>query len=485
MKGDILKMNESKPFIHIFKNKNEHYFFDINEHKIVNIPTEVYDLLLIQKETGQSITHPILEKLKGEGYLSSNRVEKIIHPYNDVLEDFLNSKIKKICLQVTQNCNFRCNYCIYSGGYETRDHTNQRMDLGTAKKGIDFLINHSKDSSSIDVSFYGGEPLLEFDFIKACMEYATECGEGKVVTFNMTTNGSLLNENMVEKFLEYNIMISISIDGPKEIHDKNRKFAANGCGTFDTVYSNLKALISKYPEFKKRLQFSMVIDPSIQLNCLNEFVATEEELFNETTIMAGLISDMYKKDELKGSREFARDWEYNKFRYYLYLLGKISDKNNSQLMRRSFVSLLDFIPYSQKTFKHLEKADHHTGPCIPGTIRLFMNTAGDFFPCERVSEKSDLMKIGNVDDGFRIDKIRKLLNVGELTKEDCQSCFAFRGCTVCAAMADDVTKNDLSKELKLSACQKTRHNFEELLRNACTLQEFGLKSEMVKVKRGY
>jgi len=356
------------------------------------------------------------------------------------------------------------------------------MNWEIAKKGIDFLVNRSKDSTDIDISFYGGEPLLEINLVNKCMEYAIEAANGKSISFSLTTNGSLLNEEVAGILLKHNIKVTISLDGPREVHDKSRKFAANGSGTFDTIYDNLKKVTEKYPEFKKRLSFSMVIDPTLQLSCLSDFIASEEEVFSEAAIVSSFITNVYRKDKVKFSQEFVSEWQYCKFKYLLYILGKVSNRNNSQLIRSSYINLFDFICNSNKPFTPLPKEDHHAGPCIPGQIRLFMNTDGDLFPCERVNESSDIMKIGNVDEGFYLDKVEKLLNIGKLTEDSCKNCFAFRNCTVCASMADNGT--ELSKEVKLSACQNVRYNFEEMLKDACTLKECGLSREMIQVIRG-
>jgi len=452
----------------------EYYFFDVNKHRIVHVSKEVYDLLETQKRTADNINHPVIDRLKANGFLSSNKVEEICHPFTSMLEDFLGNKLRKICLQVTQQCNFRCNYCVYSGGYENRKHSAKRMNWITAKKGIDFLISHSKDSSRLDVGFYGGEPLLEFDLIKKAMNYATEAAEGKSVTFNITTNGSLLTEEIARFLLKYNTTVVVSIDGPKDIHDKNRVFAANGCGTFDTVYNNVKAIIRNVPDIKERLFFSMVIDPAIQLNCLNEFVATEVDLFKDINFRAGFISDNYRRNELKATEDFQRDWQYSKFIYFLSLFDRVRYKS-SEILRGSCQPLLNFISDSKLSYSSLPKKGHHSGPCIPGQLRLFMSTGGDFFPCERVSEKSEIMKIGNVDEGFNIDKVSALLNLGKLTENNCKNCFAFRGCSICGAMID-TGSGELCKELKLSECNRQKFMFEERLKDACTLQELGFNS---------
>ncbi|MCX8129739.1 MAG: Cys-rich peptide radical SAM maturase CcpM [Clostridia bacterium] len=467
-------MNSELPFVHLFKNINEYYLYDVNKHKILNIPEEVYNLLLKQKETGDKVQHPLIAKMMENGYLSSNRVVEMLHSADPVLEDYLNSKVERMVLQVTQQCNFRCAYCVYSGEYTNRKHANNKMSLEVAKKAIDFLISHSRDSSSIDLGFYGGEPLLEFDLIKNCIEYFEKKAEGKAITISITCNGSLISEEIIEYFQNHNVTMSISIDGPKEVHDKNRKFAGSGCGTFDKVQENLIMIRKKYPEYAKSILYSMVIDPTLDLSCINQFVATEE-YFDDVIISTSIISSDYKKDKINYTEDFISKWEYNKFRFFLAMLGRIDDGNLAKFVKISFKLLYDFMETADKYYPEINSKDHHSGPCVPGQTRLFVNVNGDLFPCERVSEDSEAMKIGNIYDGFSFDKARAILNIGKLTEDNCRDCFAFRRCTLCASHADVVNENtsELSKEKKLSACLGVRQRFEQDLKDYCTLKRLG------------
>lgn len=476
-------MSNSLPLIHLFSYVGKYYFYDVNKHKIVNISSETFAILQKQLQDGIESDNSVLQKLKEEGFLSSNRIEEINHPADNILEDILNNRVKKICLQLTQQCNFRCDYCVYSGNYDNRTHAAKRMNSKTALAGIDFLLKHSKDSPSISIGFYGGEPLLEFKLIKECMEHTSKVAEGKKIVYSMTTNGSLLNSEMVETFIKYDATITISLDGPIEIHNKNRKFATNGRGTFETVYKNLMEIMNKYPEFRKKIQYSMVIDPTVQVSCINEFIATEDELFGQNSISSTLINPLYRKNEIESTQEFYQDWEYEKFKYYLFLLDRIPENQSSRLMNNSSVRLLDFISKSHKSFYPLAKKDHHSGPCVPGQVRLFMNVDGNFYPCERVNENSDVMKIGNIKDGFYVDKVRALLNIGKLTEDNCKNCFAFRECYLCAAYADE--DNELSKEKKISSCHSVRYNFEEMLKNAVVLKDLGISREKIQLIRDF
>ncbi len=124
-----------------------------------------------------------------------------------------------------------------------------------------------------------------------------------------------------------------------------------------------------------------------------------------------------------------------------------------------------------KPLKNVPERDHHGGPCVPGVQRLFVNVYGDLFPCERVSESSQVMKIGSLDEGFNIENIRRILNIGKITEEKCKNCWAFRFCQLCAASADVIT--GFSAKKKMSHCNNVRASVEEAFKDYCTLRKLG------------
>lgn len=160
-------------FIHLFETPLGKYFYDVNKNEIVEVDEDVYEYLS-EKSIGSKATEQKVKQLLEKGYLKKKRVKTCRNSSTDYIQDFMDNRISYLVLQVTQMCNLRCEYCVYSGSYETRTHDNKRMDLSTAQKAIDFLISHSFDEDSIELGFYGGEPLLEFALIKDCVKYIKE-----------------------------------------------------------------------------------------------------------------------------------------------------------------------------------------------------------------------------------------------------------------------------------------------------------------------
>ncbi|MCX7921471.1 MAG: Cys-rich peptide radical SAM maturase CcpM [Clostridia bacterium] len=468
-------MAVTKPFIHLFTLHQNFYIYDVNKNAIVKIDEDTCkSLRTYQKDAENIIESDIVTRMKDSGFLSSKRAFEIVHPDNELLHYYINNKVCMIALQITQQCNLRCQYCAYSGNYLNRNHSNKKMDFETAKKGIDFAINHSREFPHIFIGFYGGEPLMEFDMIKKCIEYAINQAEGKEIIFNLTTNATLLNEEIVAYFEKYNVNLLISLDGPKHVHNKNRVFAGNDNGTFDVVMKNLENISKKFPEYFKKILYNVVLDPQNDFSCTNEFF-TNFETIKDSFVTASDISSYYLKDKPEVSEDYLIKRNYEIFKLFLSKLNRLDEKYTSKLVMRYYSDLKKSMYDDREHTNEISDKNHHGGPCIPGVNRLFMNVNGDLYPCERVSESSETMKIGNVDTGFEIEKIRSLLNIGSLTEDKCKNCWAFRFCYLCAAAADGL--NELSAEIKASNCERVRANGENLLKDYCTLIELGHKFE--------
>ncbi|HOM03451.1 MAG TPA: Cys-rich peptide radical SAM maturase CcpM [Acetivibrio sp.] len=473
-------MNKEKPFIHLFETQGGKYIFDVNTNAIIKINNETYrmleDLLEDKNYIGEKFqsyceSNYILKELKEKGFLSSKRVKKVVHPVSDILEDYLQNKMSMIILQVTQQCNLRCDYCPYSGGYVNRSHKNVRMSFETAKKGVEFLLDNSREVDVVNIGFYGGEPLLEFELIKKIIAYAKEISEGKTITFSTTTNGTLFTKEIIEFLMEHDVQISISLDGPKEVHDRNRKFAVTGCGSFDKVNKNLQFFKENYPEYFKKISFNTVLDRKDSFGCINKFF-TDYDLIKDSMITSTEMSLQYiKTEENMENEEYDIQLNYELFKIHLARLNRFDNNKTSKLVKGYFDFLKKALLDDRVRSKELSDIEHHGGPCIPGATRLFADVNGNLYPCERVSEESEVMRIGTLDSGFDYDKIRRILNVGQITEKSCTKCWAFRFCTLCAASADELDR--LSAGKKKANCASVRFELEEHLKDYCMLNEFG------------
>jgi len=143
-----------------------------------------------------------------------------------------NSPLSILFLEITEQCNFRCAYCIYSKEYpHERSETSKDMSFDTAKKAIDDLIPLSKDN--VMIGFYVGEPLLNMSLVQQVMDYSKKRFPHKEFGFSMTTN--FFNaEKYVQTIVDNGMYINVSLDGPKDVHDKFRKTKL-GAPTYDKI----------------------------------------------------------------------------------------------------------------------------------------------------------------------------------------------------------------------------------------------------------
>lgn len=299
----------SVPYIHTFYTPKGYYFYDFNTNAIVRINKSVYDFLNEWEKNkdcpnSQSECGNIIDELKRAGFLSERHWTKIEHPATKMLDRYLHSSVESITLQVTQQCNLKCNYCPYSGSYYNREHSNRHMSFETAKQAIDFYIAHSFDIPVAHIGFYGGEPLIEYDLIRKIVEYCREKCFGKKIMYFMTTNATLLTEEVIDFLMENEFNLSISLDGPRNYHDRNRH-RIDDSGSFDIVMQNIERLYKRYPEKKDNVQFNCVLDPTSDIKCINDFFMNEDML-KEYRVLFNSLS----REGIKDNDKFV--WSYVK-----------------------------------------------------------------------------------------------------------------------------------------------------------------------------
>lgn len=188
--------------------------------------------------------------------------------------------LEQIVFEVTTSCNFRCMYCIYSGIYKgIQKLSNDYLTFENAKCVIDYLSilwkKHNRlNTRPIFIGFYGGEPLLNFSFITQVVEYIEATWKWNVV-FSMTTNAYLL-----DKYMDYlqskDFQLLISIDG--DIECNKFRLTKSGRESFPKVYSNIKKLKDKYPQyFKRRVNFNAVFNRNSSYDKIYDFFMTNFE----------------------------------------------------------------------------------------------------------------------------------------------------------------------------------------------------------------
>lgn len=466
-----------QPFIHLLEIPYGKYVFDVNKNSVIKVPNAVYDYLLNMTKKPDKEVVEYLENLKAQGYLKEKRIKVSEHSVTEYYQSFINHNLGQLTLQVTQRCNLKCRYCAYSGNYFNREHANRTMRFETAKKAIDYFISHARDASYFAVSFYGGEPLLEFELIKQCVEYADNRAEGREVSYSFTTNGTLLTEEKFEFLVKHNFAILVSLDGPEEVHDRNRVFSGTIIGSFRQMFDNLKNFKETYPKYyAEKVSFNTVLDPGFPIKEICDFTK-ENELINQSRIFSSVINSVQAKEKLHYSELFIEEYEYEKFKVLLWKLGRLEMTDIAPLMQRHFDGMKrPAISFERMNLNELPDKGHRGGPCIPGVRKLFVDVDGRLFPCERVSETSEVACIGHIDKGINEKKALQLLNIEHLTSENCRNCWAYVLCPTCFTLADD--EGRLSKEKQIRECQRSRLLVEENIKDYLVLHELGYSRQL-------
>jgi len=244
--------------IHKFKLSGFNILLDVNSGGVHIVDDLTYDLLdNVEPPFAVECPEEVVNKLS-KLYDADEIKEcysEIVELYNDKIlfseDDYekyarfaVASPVKAMCLHIAHDCNLRCEYCFAStGDYGVG---RKRMSLETGKKAIDFLIEKSQDRKFLELDFFGGEPLMNWDVVKEIVIYAREREKecGKKFRFTITTNGLLLTDDKIDFINEEMSNVVLSIDGRKEVNDRMRK-RVDGTGSYDKITEAFKKLVDK------------------------------------------------------------------------------------------------------------------------------------------------------------------------------------------------------------------------------------------------
>ncbi|MCL6450412.1 MAG: radical SAM protein [Acetobacteraceae bacterium] len=340
----------------------------------------------------------------------------------------VDQQVHQIVLGVTESCNLRCHYCIYSGSYAgLRRHSRAKMPWEVARQAIHYLMAHRANSPvPPGISFYGGEPLLHLSLIRRCVDYARSLsGE---VRFVITTNGTLLDGEARAFLVENDFTVLVSLDGPSEVHDRYRRDAA-GSPSFDRIAANLDALRREAPDYYAgRVRFSVVLTPPIDYARLEAFftglgvpcVVSPMETY-------GLRPEWLSRLNRPDFEPLAAAFEQ---------ACRDRTEHGQKLWRRFSVGLLGpALRRIQTRGERQEAAYFRLGQCVPGSRKVFVDPRGNLYPCEKVEGGPDV-RLGRVDRGVDPEaSLRLMERFSEMVSQNCGGCWMRRMCTACLADA--------------------------------------------------
>lgn len=405
------------------------------------------------------------------GYLLPSKIQFIEHPLTAFSKYKLERSIGHLILQITRNCNLRCKYCVYSEtkNLMQRHHSSEVMTIDVAKRALLFYRNHVIDTDTVVIGFYGGEPLLEFKLIRQIVDISETLFNGKKILYSITTNATLLTDEVIDYLSKRNFHVVFSVDGPESIHDRNRLFA-NGTGSFRKVMQNIEKYREKKAEGNGNTTINTVIDPHLQYQQMASLLETP--FLKEIEVTASPIEQ--DGVQLPISSEFTKEYNYQMFLSLVSFFRSSAPTYANGFLRKEITGINQGNDKIQKT--DVAQITSPGGPCIPGKPRLFVDCFGNMYPCEKTNE-NDVMKIGNIYSGFDYSKIYDLMNIGKLSAEKCKDCWAFSLCNICAKHAD--SGNCLSGEKKCEYCDASKNNaYTMILHKILTYENSEHKREM-------
>ena len=416
--------------VHQYKNNGYHIVLDVNSGS-VHVTDEIcYDMIGQLKKLGVENNISMLDEesvlagLKTElrQAYSERDIEETFEDIKeltrlgqlftkDIYEDYIGdvkkrkTVVKALCIHIAHDCNLACKYCFAEEGeYHGR---RALMSYEVGKKALDFLIANSGNRRNLEVDFFGGEPLMNWQVVKDLVAYGREQEKihNKNFRFTLTTNGVLLNDEVQEFVNKEMDNVVLSLDGRKEVNDKMRPFR-NGKGSYDLIVPKFKKLADSRNQQKYYVRGTFTRE---NLDFSRDVLHFADLGFEQISIepVVGEDSDFYsiKKEDLPQI-----------FEEYDVLAKEMIEREKAGKGFQFFHFMLDL----------------DGGPCVAkrlsgcgsGTEYLAVTPWGDLYPCHQfVGEERFLM--GNVDDGIVKPEIAdEFRGCSVYSKEKCRNCFA-------------------------------------------------------------
>jgi len=448
---------EGVTMVHLFELDNKKFAVDVNSGIIHELDDVAYDLLGMDYYKGKDNLEILLTKYpksiidEVDAELEELEKQGVLYSMDNDIALKIKPTLKAICLNVAHDCNLTCQYCFASQGDYKAKRSLMSFDIG--KKALDFLLQNSGTRNNLEVDFFGGEPLMNFDVVRDLVHYGRqeEIKYGKNFRFTITTNGVLLNEEKMAFINSHFDNIVLSLDGRKTVNDKIRK-TLNGKGSYDLIIPKMKQAVESR---KDKSYFIRGTFTGENLD-FTEDVAHMRELGFTKLSMEPVVTEPGNPLEIKAIDLETVKKEYENL-YYFYKNSMGSDK--------------------EFNFFHFEM-DLENGPCLykrisgcgAGNEYVAITPEGQIYPCHQFVGDKDFI-LGDLETGILRKDIQNMFySSNVMEKEDCRQCWAKYFCSGgCHANAYNFNK-DFLKPYKIG-CEMEKKRIE------CAIR---LKSERIE-----
>lgn len=417
-------------------------FEQMDKEVLVAKYEQLYDREVVQGAIGE------IEALIEEEMLFTKDV------YQDLIPEFKNRNpvVKALCLHVAHDCNLTCGYCFAEEGEYHGDRGLMSAEVG--KAAIDFLIKNSANRHNIEVDFFGGEPLMNFEVVKEVVEYArsVEGDHNKNFRFTITTNGVLLDDEKAAYINEHMSNVVLSLDGRPEVNDAMRQ-THKGTGSYDLITPKFQKLV------KERGQKDYYVRGT--------FTRHNMDFSKDVMHLADLGFDQVSVEPVVGPVEM--DYTFREedlpviFAEYESLARQMLERKKNDKDFNFFHFNIDL---TQGPCAHKRLAG-----CGTGTEYLAATPNGDLYPCHQFVGM-DAFKMGTVFDGVtRTDISDQFAKCHVYTKPKCIDCWAKFYCSGgCAANSYNL-ENDIHDVYEIG-CELQKKRIE------CAI---GIQAELLRV----
>lgn len=389
----------------VFKFNGEFFVFSLDQMSVLKITKSDYSYLKNVASTYDSTSPRLIEIFDKYSLTRGNTIQSTTQG-----SDIPPFPITNIALFVTQSCNLNCVYC-YGDNAHYGETDKNCMDLATAYTAVDWLVKVSNTQQRITISFFGGEPLLNFELIKQVVKYSLAIGakSGKIIDFDINTNGTLITEEVIEFFDRHRFRVIVSIDGPKEVQDIQRPFKA-GLGSYDEILPNIRALLRALPDTSCR---AVLIGNSNVSTIRNSLIA-----LGFRKIMISYCSfSLFESDKglNLGRRRALSQIRMEVEKEALSLYNAIITRDIETILK---IKNSGFI-YTR--FERLINGQKKLFPCGAGRSSVAVSCVGDIYLCHRLVGMCGF-KLGNVNSEV-INRLKYQVSPVERI-ELCKKCYA-------------------------------------------------------------